>query len=90
MEIIKKTIICDCCKLEKPTQKVKYPVLFLTEQTEGRSVKPYISYQDLDMCKDCMQVNITISGIGAMGYNEYRSINNLSKVWNDFSIKEDI
>lgn len=88
MEVIKKTIICDCCKLEKPTQKVKYPVLFLTEQTEGRSVKPYISYKDLDMCKDCMQVNITISGTGAMGYNEYKSINNLSKAWNDFEIKE--
>lgn len=88
MEIIKKTIVCDCCKLEKPTQKVKYPVLFLTEQTEGRSVKPYISYQELDMCKDCMRVNISISGTGAMGYNEYKSINNLSKVWNDFEIKE--
>ena len=88
MEVIKKTIICDCCKLEKPTQKVKYPVLFLTEQTEGRSVKPYISYQDLDMCKDCMKVNITIAGTGAMGYNEYKSINNVSKVWNDFEIEE--
>lgn len=88
MEIIKKTVVCDCCKLEKPTQKVKYPVLFLTEQTEGRSVKPYISYQELDMCKDCMRVNISISGTGAMGYNEYKSINNLSKVWNDFEIKE--
>lgn len=88
MEIIKKTIICDCCKLEKPTQKVKYPVLFLTEQTEGRSVKPYLSYQDLDMCKECIQTTITISGTGAMGYNEYKSISNISKVWDDFELKE--
>lgn len=88
MEIIKKTIICDCCKLEKPTQKIKYPVLFLTEQTEGRSVKPYISYQDLDMCKECIQTTITISGTGAMGYNEYKSISNISKVWDDFELKE--
>ena len=88
MEIIKKTIICDCCKLEKPTTKVKYPVLFLTEQTEGRSVKPYLSYQDLDMCKECIQTTITISGTGAMGYNEYKSISNISKVWDDFELKE--
>lgn len=88
MEVVKKTIICDCCKLEKPTQKVKYPVLFLTEQTEGRSVTPYISYQDLDMCQDCMRVNITISGTGAMGYNEYKPISNRSKVWDEFKLKE--
>lgn len=88
MEVIKKSIICDCCKLEKPTQKVKYPVLFLTEQTEGRSVTPYISYQDLDLCHDCIRTNITISGTGAMGYNEYKSISNVSKVWDEFKLKE--
>ena len=88
MEIIKKTIICDCCKLEKITQKVKYPVLFLTEQTEGRSVKPYISYHDLDLCKECLQNNIGIRGVGAQGYNEYQPITNTSNLWEDFEIEE--
>ena len=88
MEIVKKSIICDCCKKEKPTQKVKYPVLFLTEQTEGRSVDPYISYQELDLCKECIRLTVCISGTGAMGYNEYKSLNHNSTVWNDFKLKE--
>lgn len=88
MEIIKKSIICDCCKKEKPTQKVNYPVLFLTEQTEGRSVKPYISNQELDMCADCIRINISISGTGAMGYNKYKSVNHNSTVWNEFEIQQ--
>ena len=68
--------------------KVNYPVLFLTEQTEGRSVKPYISNQELDMCADCIRINISISGTGAMGYNEYKSVNHNSTIWNEFEIKQ--
>ena len=89
MEVITKKILCDCCKKEKPTQKVTYPVLFMTEQTEGRSVDPYISYQNLDLCADCIRNTIGISGCGAMGYNEYKRINPDSTAWNHFAIKVD-
>lgn len=88
MEIVKKTVICDCCKLEKPTMKVKYPVLFLTEQTEGRNVDPYISYHDLDLCAECIRENVGICGVGAQGYNEYQGISPNSKIWEEFNIKE--
>lgn len=89
MEIVKKTIVCDCCKLEKPTQKVKYPVLFLTEQTEGRNVDPYISYQNLDLCKECISNSISIYGVGAQGYNTYKPLEPNSCVWDDFKIQGD-
>ena len=88
MEIIRKTIICDCCKLEKPTQKIKYPVLFLTEQTEGRSVSPYISYENIDLCQECIQNSICIRGVGAQGYNEYQPIDSTSNLWDEFNIEE--
>ncbi len=87
MEVVTKKILCDCCKKEKPTQKIKYPVLFTTEQTEGRSVNPYISYQELDLCADCIRINVGIAGSGAMGYNEYKQIHHNSTIWNDFAIK---
>ena len=88
MEIVKKSIICDCCKKEKPTQKVKYPVLFTTEQTEGRAVAPYISYQELDLCESCIRLNVGIAGSGAMGYNEYKQIHHNSTIWDEFKLKE--
>ena len=34
---------CDICENEMPVTTVPYPVIFTTEQTEGRPCKPYIS-----------------------------------------------
>lgn len=65
---------CDICHKECDVLEVTYPVMFTTEQTEGRSVKPYISYEKIDMCAECLKKAINIKGAGAMGYNEYEII----------------
>lgn len=71
MEIITK--ICDICRLPKPTQSVKYPVMFHTDQTEGRARDPYISMETLDVCADCLPKIVKVHGWGAQGYNEYKT-----------------
>lgn len=54
---MKKTIekyFCDICgKEEKDVKHICYPVIFQTEQTEGRSVEPYISDTNIDVCPNC-------------------------------------
>lgn len=67
------TIIeCDLCGKENVLlQGISYPVYFLTEQTEGRPVKPYISQEKLDLCETCANKVLKIKGVGAQGYNEY-------------------
>lgn len=87
MEIITKQIKCDCCGLPKPTMKVKYPVLFSTDQTEGRACDPYISMETLDLCVDCIQDSIRIRGAGAQGYNEYKTLDPSECIWDRFKIK---
>lgn len=63
---------CDICNKEKPVTEIEYPVLFHTEQTEGRTVTPYISKQKLDVCSDCKPKLLVVHGWGAQGYNEYK------------------
>jgi hypothetical protein len=56
MKIITEKYRCDICGAECEKLKVKqvnYPVVFYTEQTEGRSCKPYISNQNIDVCNNC-------------------------------------
>ena len=68
------TIICDICKNKVENDKcltVKFPVVFTTEQTEGRSTKPYISYNELDLCINCQKKILTVQGQGAQGYNSF-------------------
>lgn len=76
---MKKTTVevsCDICgKVSDKCENISYPVLFLTEQTEGRSCEPYISNEKFDVCPDCMKKIIKVSAIGAMGYNNYHIIN---------------
>lgn len=75
MKKIIETIMCDICgKDVEGIKNTKYPVLFTTEQTEGRSCKPYISYQDIDLCPECLKNVIKIGGCGAQGYNKYKII----------------
>lgn len=49
-------------------------IAFITEQTEGRLVDPYIEGVKLDFCKNHYQKYIEclpILGSGAQGYNEF-------------------
>ena len=76
-EIITK-ITCDVCKEEMSSihkdEKSHITVVFTTEQTEGRSVKPYLSNELIDLCNHCEQKIIKgrmIFGEGAMGHNRY-------------------
>lgn len=72
--MIKEIKICTCDICRKETQNFKtinYPVLFLTDQTDGSGVKPYISQQKLDVCQDCLYKIIMLKGRGAMGNNTY-------------------
>lgn len=52
----------------------KIQVIFTTEQTEGRSVKPYLSTETLDICEKCLGRILEgnyLFGNGAQGYNQY-------------------
>lgn len=63
---------CDVCGAQPHlTQRVNFPVLFHTEQTEGRPVVPYISQQQLDLCDACVGKFLLIHGDGAQGHNSY-------------------
>lgn len=65
---------CDVCKLNKPVTEIKYPVVFHTDQTEGRATAPYISMQSLDVCEECKPKILMVHGWGAQGYNEYKHV----------------
>lgn len=70
-------VTCDICKNEMSSishNNRSLSVIFTTEQTEGRSIKPYISTEKLDWCKKCEE-NILKGNMvfaqGAQGYNIY-------------------
>ena len=69
--------VCDIkdCSNESKYVDIKMQVIFSTEQTEGRSVKPYFSSVQIDICEDCKGKIIEsckyIKASGAMGHNEY-------------------
>lgn len=66
---------CDICgKEEKDIKHICYPVIFQTEQTEGRSVKPYIDNTNIDVCPNCCKKILKLSATGAQGYNSYSII----------------
>ncbi len=62
---------CDVCRKESPVEQISYPVLFTTEQNEGRGVTPYLSLEQLDMCPECKEKVIRLGGNGAQGHNNY-------------------
>lgn len=78
---MKKTLTictCDVCKeklsVDKDYKSPRIQVIFTTEQTEGRSVSPYLYYLDIDLCEKCYTKLLTgkyIFAHGAMGYNTY-------------------
>ena len=61
----------DICKKEVECKRVKVPVIFHTEQTEGRAVKPYFSEVTIDICKECAEKAFRLHANGAQGYNSY-------------------
>lgn len=73
---MKKTTVqyfCDVCRNEaNKLTEIKYPVIFHTEQTEGRSCSPYISTQLLECCDSCINKILRLHGWGAQGDNDYK------------------
>lgn len=71
--MIEVIIKCDICK--KATEDIKrdvlLPVKFLTNQTDGKWCEPYISMQEIDICKSCLLKSTNIEATGAMGCNTY-------------------
>lgn len=66
---------CDVCNAEmsKPNHEM-IQVIFTTEQTEGRSVKPYLCNCDFDICSKCHDIILDgnyLYAHGAMGFNNY-------------------
>ena len=49
-------------------------VIFVTDQTEGRSIDPYLCPVNIDLCEDCVEHLLKgnyIFASGAQGANEY-------------------
>ena len=66
---------CDICGKEaKDIKHLIYPVIFQTEQTEGRNVEPYIYNTNIDVCPNCCKKILKLSATGAQGYNSYSII----------------
>jgi len=58
----------------KPWNHMSMPVVFLTEQNEGTSCKPYFDTARFDICPECYKKLLEtypITAKGAMGYNTY-------------------
>lgn len=69
-------IECDICKCTctKSYIEEKMPVIFHTEQNEGRSCQPYLEFSKLDVCEVCYSKILkgaSIHAQGAQGYNTY-------------------
>lgn len=72
----KTTYTCDLCGKEMYSSNTRVlPVAFITEQTEGRPTKPYISNDKVDVCSSCLALfidRLPVVGEGAQGYNVFR------------------
>jgi hypothetical protein len=73
--------ICNCdingCNNEVTHHKnMSIQVIFTTEQTEGRSVNPYLDTVVIDICEECLEKVVKnkkyIVAYGAQGYNIYK------------------
>jgi hypothetical protein len=72
MKKVSEIFICDVCnKEEVKMQTISYPVLFTTD-TEGKTCKPYISQEKLDLCNSCLDKIVKLQGSGAQGHNTYK------------------
>ena len=84
--MIKKTLFCDVCLQEMKERGIsaldplsrdtvdRIQVIFETEQTEGRTTKPYLSEEKIDICQKCLDKVLDgnyLHATGAMGHNNY-------------------
>lgn len=68
-------LFCDICNSKTETLiDIVYPVIFHTEQTEGKYVEPYIYNTKIEVCPNCLKRLCRLSAIGAQGYNRYSFI----------------
>ena len=66
------TYMCDICGAEFAEQRsVNVPVVWTTEQIEGRSCQPYYRNERLDLCEDCADRVHVVKATGAQGRNHY-------------------
>ena len=66
------TYVCDICGAEfAERRQVNVPVVWTTEQNEGRSCKPYYKVECLDLCEDCADRVHVVEAAGAQGLNRY-------------------
>lgn len=73
------TFRCDICGREvEHAESVTVPVLWKTEQNEGRPCEPYIACERLDLCEECLHSVLAIEAIGCIGNNTF-SLIELSK-----------
>ena len=82
MKIEEIKYFCDICKKEtnyKGCFRVNYPVIFITNQTDGVASKPYIEQKQIDICRDCADKILKITASGCQGYNEYKVRNEDTK-----------
>lgn len=69
------TYKCDVCGKEvEHAESVTVPVLWKTEQNEGRPCKPYIRCERLDLCEECLHNVLVLEASGCMGHNEFSLI----------------
>ena len=72
MRVVMEKRICDVCKKEvENVTEVNYPVIFHTEQTEGKCCSQYISKEKLELCDECAEKLLMLHGWGAQGLNHY-------------------
>lgn len=74
----KEVCTCDikgCSNQVTLNRSLPIQVIFTTDQTEGRGVKPYLDNVRLDICEDCLEKLVKnqkyIIASGAQGYNTY-------------------
>jgi hypothetical protein len=63
---------CDLCGVViQDYAEIKYPIIFHTDQTEGRGCEPYISHERIELCGECMKKVLVLHAWGAQGNNKY-------------------
>lgn len=74
-EVRTELVKCDICgKEDKSCVSINYPVMFFSDQTEGRSCEPYISQEVIDVCDSCIKKIIRVKGYGVQGHNNYKEL----------------
>lgn len=69
--------VCDIDKCGRPANTKEtflFQIIFLIDQTEGRSVSPYLTRGQLHICKECLSLVLggkAIFAHGAQGNNTY-------------------